>query len=170
LRHVGQLGRKVGINATLGTLTLFRSEVPILNLSFVESRLTREFVNPVSENLHQHTMGLLGQVFFFSLTQKHQVVPLPLKLCAMGLPKHNPPSIFAASLDDTFVDGRIQFFKFLPRCGDVELFANSRLLNNTHSDVGTAVDVFNQLGAFVRCHAEYLNVEHAHDIQTLFLR
>jgi hypothetical protein len=123
--------------------------------------MTREFVNPASESIQQHTMGLLGQVFFFSLTQKHQVIPLPLKLCAVGLPEHNPPSISAASLDDTLVDARIQFFKFLPRCSDVELFADSRLLNNTHSDVGTAVDVFNQLGAFVSCHAAYLIVENS---------
>jgi hypothetical protein len=70
--------------------SFFRSEVPILNLSFVESHLTREFVDPVSENLHQHTMGLLGQVFSYSLTQKHQVVPLPPKLCAVGLPNPIP--------------------------------------------------------------------------------
>ena len=102
-------------------------------------------------------MGLVSKIFFFPLTQEHQLLPLPFKLSAAGyLPKHNPLSISAASRDETFIDTRIQFLKFLPRCRDVELFAKSRLLNNTYSDVGTTTDVFNQLGSFVRCHDEYL--------------
>jgi hypothetical protein len=103
-------------------------------------------------------MGLVSEVFLFPLTQEHQLVPLPLKQGVAGhWPQHNPLSIAPTGFNDTFVDAPVQFFKFLPRRSDVELFAKSRLLNNTYSDVGTATDIFNQLGSLVRCHADYPN-------------
>jgi hypothetical protein len=135
----------------------------MLNLNLAKSHLTREFANPPSENLHQHTMGLLGEELFFSLTQKILARPIAVEaLYGDPLAKHHPLSITPTSLNHTFVNAPVQFFNFVPRRGDVELFAESRLSNNAFPDVGTAVDVFNQLGTFVRRHGKHLIVEQAH--------
>jgi len=99
-------------------------------------------------------MRLRGQIFLLPFAQQHQFGPLPFKLGpAVRCPEHNPLSMFTASLGNAFVDARVQFFKFPPRRNDVERFAQSRLSNNAFPDVGAAVDVFNQLSPFVRCHA-----------------